>query len=665
MIENKNIKRTLLIDNEQHTISTYSFIHKPSEYELHRAPSADFSFHLNGEIISGISGDLNVTDSRITDQGVTTIKLIGDVGGNAKNLEITLHYQASDESTGIKKWFTVRNNRNEDILITDICVEHLNVDPWGGANSIIYGNFARDFYKPPFTGYHEDPAVFIEGLKGTIIAGNEAPGMTRFTSVFAKGSNELRIGMRPHDDPYAVNVRIGAGDIFKSPAAFILFSRPNNSPTENLARFVRNDLDVTFFKRKDYPAFFYNTWAPFRTNINEKMIQEIADALEGTGAGYLIIDDGWQNNYGDWEADPQKFPSGMKNIADYIRSKGMKPGIWFSLCSVEKSSKAFELHRDNTIKNPDGKPTNLHGWANDLTFFTMDILSPWYDFIKQKTIMMIEEHGFEYFKIDLSFIKSAYITDPLISGNYRKDEPASRHEFYYPAYQKLMQYFDELKAEYPEVIFDCTYELWGDHHAIDYALIQYADVDWISNFFDDPPEGSRDVRSLAWRQGNLIPTATMMIGNQQMDVNNHEFSFLSGFAGIPMMLGDPRNLSVDEKEWYSKMSGWFSRMQRKYNFMPFYQTEGFDKPGKYNWDGFTRINPETGGGIICVFRNESPDSERNILVRAISKEMKYNILDADRKLVGEFEGGELIKSGFPVSIPGQNMGMVFEIEVER
>lgn len=85
-------------------------------------------------------------------------------------------------------------------------------------------------------------------------------------------------------------------------------------------------------------------------------------------------------------------------------------------------------------------------------------------------------------------LQSAYITDPEISGSYRNMDPESRFEFYYPAYQRLATFFDELKAKYPNVIFDCTYELWGDHHSIDYALIQHADVDWISNFFDDPPE---------------------------------------------------------------------------------------------------------------------------------------------------------------------------------
>jgi alpha-galactosidase len=662
VISNDIVSRKLFIDKEKNSLSTVEFRSLNPDYNFHRAPSPDFSFTVNEENVSGLSGHFRIDKISNEDDKLLNIHLVGTEGMPTENIILNLYYQIPDNTCGTRKWFSIENNGSKDILIENISIEDLNLDSWGGANSVIYANFGRYFYKPPYKGYQEDPALFIEGEKGTITLGNEAPGMTKYTEVFAESSNGIKIGMRPSSDPYAVNIRLKPGETFNSPRAFILFTPAGEDPTIKLKDFTRQNMNVVFLQRETYPAFFYNTWSPFRTEINEQLIREIADSLEGTGAGYLIIDDGWQNNYGDWEAHPEKFPSGMKHISDYIRSKGMKPGIWFSLCSVEKTSKAYEIHQQNAINNPEGKPTNLHGWANNLSFFTMDILSPWYDYIMEKTRKMIEDYGFEYFKIDLSFIKSAYITDPSISGSYREGEPESNHEFYYPAYQKLIQYFDELKADYPDVIFDCTYELWGDHHSIDYALIQHADVDWISNFFHDPPEGSRDVRFLAWHRGNVIPTPTMMIGNQQMDVPGHQFSFLSGFSGIPMMLGDPRKLILKEKAWYRKMSDWFLSMQEKYDFMPYYQTEGFNTPDEFNWDGFTRINPETGGGILCVFRNSSPDLAKNILVLAVDGGSEYRVLDVDGSELGVFSGEELRNEGIRIEIEERNSGRVFEVE---
>jgi len=658
-VENQYLKRILVIDTTLDKIQTTGFIHKKTAYDFHRKPSPDFSISINGETVDGFSAKIRL--DKINSEPENLKLHVNFLNGrDDQPVELILNYQSA--SMGISKQIEVINRTDSLLLLENICIESLNLDPWGGSNSLIHGNFGRTEYKPPYEGFQNDPALFLEGRRGTILFLNEAPGITRYTDIFSKTSNLVNIGLRPSDNTLATSIRLLPGEKFLSPKAWIFFSPPGENPSTSLKNHVRSVMDLPFLKRDSYPPFFYNTWAPFGTDINETMVKELVDSIEGTGAGYFIIDDGWQNNYGDWDAHPEKFPSGMKSISDYIRSKGMKPGIWFSLCSVEKNSEAFHTHRDNAIKSLEGKPSNIHGWANDLEFLTMDILSPWYDYILEKTRMMIEEFGFEYFKIDLAFVKSAYITNPSVSGNYRDGVEDSRHEFYYPAYQRLMEFFDELKSEYPHVIFDCTYELWGDHHAIDYSLIQHADVDWISNFFDDPPEGSIQVRRLAWSRGNIIPSATMMIGNQQMDAPNHRFSFISGFSGIPMMLGDPRNLTVSEKTWYREMSSWFSHMQRKYNFMPYYQTEGFDYPARFNWDGFTRINPDKGG-IICVFRNESPDEIRNILVRSVKESGYYRIINKDGEIIGTFKGSTLSNQGYKVSIDSPYSARVYEIEV--
>jgi len=85
------------------------------------------------------------------------------------------------------------------------------------------------------------------------------------------------------------------------------------------------------------PPMGWNSWNTFATQINEKLILETADILVAKGmkdAGYtyLVLDDAWmaseRNSNGDLQADPIKFPHGMKYIADYIHSKGLKFGLY-------------------------------------------------------------------------------------------------------------------------------------------------------------------------------------------------------------------------------------------------------------------------------------------------------------------------------------------------
>ena len=85
------------------------------------------------------------------------------------------------------------------------------------------------------------------------------------------------------------------------------------------------------------PPMGWNTWNTFGSDINDDLIREIADVMVRDGylaVGYdtVVIDDGWQEDErsadGHIVADKAKFPYGMKALADYVHSKGLKFGIY-------------------------------------------------------------------------------------------------------------------------------------------------------------------------------------------------------------------------------------------------------------------------------------------------------------------------------------------------
>src|SRR5258707_11502157 len=84
------------------------------------------------------------------------------------------------------------------------------------------------------------------------------------------------------------------------------------------------------------PPMGWNSWNKFQCNVSEDLIKGMADAMVSSGmkdAGYqyVVIDDCWQvsrDASGNIVADPQRFPSGIKALADYIHAKDLKFGIY-------------------------------------------------------------------------------------------------------------------------------------------------------------------------------------------------------------------------------------------------------------------------------------------------------------------------------------------------
>src|SRR5436853_2063332 len=86
------------------------------------------------------------------------------------------------------------------------------------------------------------------------------------------------------------------------------------------------------------PPMGWNSWNMFGNAIHEASIRETADALvslglKDCGYEYVVIDDCWSQKDGrdrndDLIPDPHKFPNGMKALADYVHSLGLKIGIY-------------------------------------------------------------------------------------------------------------------------------------------------------------------------------------------------------------------------------------------------------------------------------------------------------------------------------------------------
>ena len=103
------------------------------------------------------------------------------------------------------------------------------------------------------------------------------------------------------------------------------------------------------------PPMGWNSWNKFGCNVSEQLIRDAADAMVSSGmqaAGYeyVVIDDCWQvgrASNGNILPDPQRFPSGIKALADYVHGKHLKFGLYSDAgtktCAGRPGSRGYEF----------------------------------------------------------------------------------------------------------------------------------------------------------------------------------------------------------------------------------------------------------------------------------------------------------------------------------
>jgi alpha-galactosidase len=172
------------------------------------------------------------------------------------------------------------------------------------------------------------------------------------------------------------------------------------------------------------------SWYHYYENIDHDSLARNAHILEQKkstiGFNVCLIDDGYMTAWGDWTSlKPGKFveDGGMRVLADAIRSKGMKPGVWLAPFACDKFSQLAKDHPDWIIRNDAGRYANSANCGK--FFYGLDATNPAvrkhvYDTIKRA----VDEWGFEVLKLDFLYAS-------CLAGNGKYDNTMSRAEAMY------------------------------------------------------------------------------------------------------------------------------------------------------------------------------------------------------------------------------------------
>jgi alpha-galactosidase len=105
-------------------------------------------------------------------------------------------------------------------------------------------------------------------------------------------------------------------------------------------------------------------WGYGRT-VQPQQVYDSLPTVKRLGFTWVTLDDGWQNNVGDWQLDPKKFPHGdadMKALVDRIHQEGFKAQLWWSPLSAVPTSELLHEHPDYELLNRDGSKRKVSWW---------------------------------------------------------------------------------------------------------------------------------------------------------------------------------------------------------------------------------------------------------------------------------------------------------------
>lgn len=635
--------------------------------------SRDFSFLADGELYSGGSKWKKIKVA--SEEGRTVISMKSEDG----RLAVDVIYTSYPGLPLVRKELCITNTGREDVRIEGVNVEDLAYE-FDCTHTQIYRSYGRFQTMGTYCGNWDDPLVVIYHTReqAGMAIGNEATGIIKRTSLFEDGSC-IRVGTTMPDQDYPFRRWLTPGQRWTSAPAFTApfegrdYQRVVNTTVQD---YIRKYMGVRIEQIPHKPMFVYNTWVPFYRDINEALMMEVADAAAECGIEEFIIDDGWQNNGGsssgltgrgnekDWSIDTEKFPHGLKPVFDHIKELGMKPGIWLSVGRLDAESSTLREHPGWVVRDASGNMTDLHTGSG--SNYSACMGTEWVDYIKDVILHNVQEYGIEYVKLDLAIVTSAYVYDPKHTGCYATDHKYHRdhEESYDVIYENTMKMFDELHEAAPNLFIDCTFETAGKLQLMDYGIAKHAEGNWLSNVEEFAPAGTLRVRELGWVRSPALPATSLVIGNQSMQQPLHILAYKSLMGTLPIMLGDPRELSKAERAEFKAWASWSKGLEQRHGIMSFRQDlPGFGMPMLGSWDGFCRINTETrSGGLVGVFREGSAETSRVVTVRDLEPDAMYCVRRGpDGCEIARMTGRDLEKKGFQVVLEDEYSGELFEI----
>ncbi|MGC0336254.1 alpha-galactosidase [Streptomyces sp. SLBN-8D4] len=287
---------------------------------------------------------------------------------------------------------------------------------------------------------------------------------------------------------------------------------------------------------QDRPVLF-NSWEATNFDISEEQQGTLARRAAAMGVELFVVDDGWfgartsdRAGLGDWAPNPDRFPSGLKPLGDYVRALGMQFGIWVEPEMINPDSELYRAHPDWVQYQTGRKRTEFRNQLV-LNLAREDVQ----EYLWEQLDTLLSSAPIDYVKWDFN----RCFTDAGWPG---ESYPQRLWVDHVRGFYALL---DRLRAAHPGVAFEsCS----GGGGRIDLGVLSRTDQVWTSDNTDP-------LDRLAIQDGfSQIHPARVMAAwvtdspNTQLNgrVSSLRFRFVSAMAGVLGVGGDLAEWTEEE-----------------------------------------------------------------------------------------------------------------------
>jgi alpha-galactosidase len=313
-------------------------------------------------------------------------------------------------------------------------------------------------------------------------------------------------------------ISLGAGDTFHTFRTFVAVHQGDYFRA--LVDYRRFMMKQGFQMATAPDSAFGAIWCAwgYGRSVQPKQVYDSLPTVKRLGFKWVTLDDGWQNNVGDWALDPKKFPHGdadMKALVDRIHQEGFKAQLWWSPLSAVPSSELLRDHPDYELLNRDGSTRKVSWWNS---YYLCPADRSVVEYHKALVRKILVDWGFDGLKLDgqdMNGVPACY-------------NPAHHHAQPEDSVESLPDFF--------RAIYDTAQAVKPG------ALVEFCPCGTGYSFFTMPhfnmsvasdPEGSFQVRSKAKTLKALMGDNVPFFGDHvELSDGGNDFASTVGVGGV-------------------------------------------------------------------------------------------------------------------------------------